>query len=127
MPSGLYISNASLPFYLYRSSGPDPDQDRNREWKEGRKVGEGGKEEEGREGRNGRKGREGRKDHIYTMCPRSSYPIYIVRYYIKWVTTLIDNFYLKRHISLISIFFCISCKMFISRAAFSAVRTTLRL
>ena len=30
---------------------------------------------------------EGRKDHIYTMCPRSSYPIYIVRYYIKWVTT----------------------------------------
>ena len=33
-------------------------------------------------------GRERRRlDHIYTICPRSSYPIYIVRYYIKWVTT----------------------------------------
>ena len=70
-----------------------------------RKGREGSKEGEGRKEWKEGKGREGRKDHIYTMCPRSSYPIYIVRYYIKWVTTFIDNFYLKRHISLISIFF----------------------
>ena len=27
------------------------------------------------------------KDHTpYTVCPRSSGPFYIVRYYIKWIT-----------------------------------------
>ena len=26
-----------------------------------------------------------------TMCPRNSYPFYIVTYYIKWVTTSLDR------------------------------------